>query len=281
MSTSDNAQTILDAGKALAAKVEQVAGIPCIVTPTSVQPATAVIDLADARADAPRRRKGSATLQAIASFCDHANRFKNADSAIFADAANRKFLAVLDYHPAGGAPTAAAWAQHKGTYACPLSAEWGTWGSGNEKELDQDAFARFLDEQDADLAPSAINARGVAYPSPADLMTLAASLEAYSNTSAKRERVQQSGKVRVSFVKDQGIAGDVIVPPAFAVKIPVFADSEPEVLEVRLRVEIEDGVPVFKFQIHDGTKVLRNAFDKLVDRVKEATSLPVFIGTPE
>jgi uncharacterized protein YfdQ (DUF2303 family) len=277
----NNAQTILDAGKGLAAKVQDVAGIPCIVTPTGCEPARSAIDLADARADKPRRRKGTANLQSIDSFTDHVNRFKGGPSAIFADAANRKFLGVLNYHPAGAEQSDAAWGDHRAVYPCPLSPEWSMWGGGSEKSLGQDAFAFFLDEHDADLAAGAADAKGKPYPSPADLMTLAAALESYSNTSAKRERDKTTGRVLVSFSEDSGIKGNVTIPAAFAIKIPVFTDSAPAVLEVRLRVEVENGKPVFKFAIHDGVKVLRTAFDALVARVREATALPVLVGTPE
>src|SRR5678816_3485771 len=54
----------------------------------------------------PNRREGTAAHQALASFIEHANRFKAENSVIWADAANRRLVSVLDYHPAGAATSA-------------------------------------------------------------------------------------------------------------------------------------------------------------------------------
>ncbi len=56
----------------------------------------------------PERRTGTATMHDLASFISHAQRFKDAGSAIFANASNPAspyLLAVLDYHEAVNLPT--------------------------------------------------------------------------------------------------------------------------------------------------------------------------------
>lgn len=278
MTQIDNAQTILDAGKGLATRVHDVAGVPVLISPTTTVVLKSALDLADERADKPRRRRGVADLQSIASFIEHANRFKSAESAVWADRAASKFVGVLNYHPRG-AEADPAWGDHRAVYPCPLSPEWVTWGAGALAQLDQDDFAQFLEDHDRDLAV-ATDADGKPYPSPSDLMTMAATLEAYSNRSTKRERV--GNKMSLSFHEESGVKGSsVVIPRAFCIRIPVFADGLPQVIEVRLRVEVEDGSPTFNFQIHDAGKVIRAAFDQLVQTVMLGTELPVFLGTPE
>ncbi len=273
----DNIQTAIEAGKQIGARTQDILGIPCAVTPSQVIPLTAVLELSDLRDDKPRRRRGTAEMQSIDSFGEHVNRFKSPASAVWADAASKKFLAVLNYHPEG-ATSAPAWGDHRATYPCPLSPEWTVWGAGAQLSLEQDDFAAFLEDHDRDLATAA-DADGNAYPTPSALMTLAATLETYSKSEKKRERV--GSNIALVFKEDSGVKGNVTIPRSFCVKIPVFADSEPQVIEVRLRLDVENGEPTFSFQIHDSTKVLRLAFEQLVVRVREATQLPVFIGTPE
>lgn len=278
-----NAQAIIDVTKEAAASVEDMeigdVTIPVLVTHDSANVLTDVLKHADERADKPRRRKGTANMQAIDSLCAHVNRFKSVASTIFANAAKREIVAVLNYHPAG--PTSdPAWGDHRAVYPCPLSPEWQAWGGGGEKAMSQDAFAQFLDEHDADMACGAADSKGRPYPSPADLMTLALSLETYSGSKCKRTRDPVRGSVSVEYQEESGVKG-VQIPPAFAIKIPVFVDSAPSVLEVRLRVEVADGKPTFRYGIHDGVKVLRAAFDALCDHVEAETELLVLVGTPE
>jgi hypothetical protein len=205
-------------------------------------------------------------------------RLRDAIRVVWADAANRRLMAVLDYHKAGAAG-APRWGRHAGTYECPLSEAWRAWGGGAPLALDQDAFAAHLDARDRDLASGTVNGR--AAPEPAALVTLAANLEAYSASKAKRERDPNTQRVRISYSTESGFSGDVVPPPSFLIFIPVFQDGVRQLLEVRLRVEVEEGTATFTAQIHAAGDVLRDAFLALCERVKAETGLPVFLGTPE
>ena len=230
-------------------------------------------------AEGPDRREGIAAHQALQSFIDHANRFKAPHSAIWADAARRQLVSVLDYHPAG-AESPARWGKHRGTYACPLSEAWQAWGGGKELVLDQDAFAAVLDQRDRELAAGDFP-NGKTAPDPAFLLTLAANLEVFANTSAKRARDPNTGRVKLTFIEEKGVAGELAPPPSFLIAIPVFQDAAPQALEVRLRVEVQEGHARFHVQIHAAGDVLRDAFNELCSRVATATELPLFVGTPE
>lgn len=281
MDTIDNVRTILDAGKDLAAEVRDINGIPCIVTASTAIPLGPVLDMSDARADRPRRRKGNAILQAVDSFTAFVNRDKSAHSAIFADPSSRKFVAVLNYNPAGAGADAVAWNDHRAIYNCPLSTEWKAWGGGCEIGADQDKFAVFLIRREKDLAVGGGRSTDEPYPSPADLMTLASSLESYSHTNAKRERDARTGKTSVQFSEQSGIKGNVVIPAAFGIRIPIFEDSAPMLVEVGMRIEIRDNAAFFVIGIADADKILRTEFHALVQDVQTATSLPCFLGTPE
>jgi hypothetical protein len=229
-------------------------------------------------APGPDKREGTAQMQALDSFVAHLNRFKDEDSVVWADAAGCNLVAVLDYH-AKGSEGAARWGRHRGIYACPLSEAWRAWGGGAPMKLDQETFALLLDARDRDLISGTVN--GKAAPDPSALVTLAGTLESYSTSKAKRERDPNTGRVKVSFSNESGFMGDVAPPPSFLISIPVFQDGAPQSLEVRLRVEVENGAATFIAQIHAANDVLRDAFRALCERVKTETDLPVFVGKPE
>lgn len=230
-------------------------------------------------AEGPDFRQGIAAHQSIESFIAHAIRFKAPHSAIWANAAKRELVAVLDYHPEG-ATSPPKWGRHRGLYPCPLSESWVAWGGGRALKLDQDAFAALLDARDRELTEGSFWHAGKA-PDPAALITLANNLEVYSNASAKRTRDPNTGRLRISFDEEKGVKGDVFPPPAFLINIPVFEDQKPIPLEVRLRVSVEEARAIFETQIHAAGEVLRQAYAALCERVKTETGLPVFVGTPE
>ncbi len=231
------------------------------------------------KADGPDRREGTATLQALTSFIAHANRFKAPHSAIWANADERELVSVLDYHPEGH-DSAARWGKHRGIYSCPLSDAWEAWGGEDGRHLDQDAFATLLDTRDADLVSGKLG-NGNTAPNPAYLVTMAANLEVYSSAKAKRERDPQTQRVKLTFSEEKGVAGDVMPPPAFLINIPVFKDGALMVLEVRLRVTIEEGAATFHLNIHHAEDVLRVSFNEVCFAVGNGTGLPVYVGTPE
>ena len=230
-------------------------------------------------ADGPDRRAGTAVHQSIQSFIDHVKRFQSTNSAVWADAAASKLVSVLDYHPAGS-ESPARWGKHRGVYGCPLSEQWKAWGSGAPLVLDQDRFAAFLDARDRELVVGDLP-NGTKGPSPAALITFATNLEVFSRATAKRERDPQTGRLTISYAEEKGVSGSVFPPPSFLIRIPIFQDGEPTVLEVRLRVDVADGAAKFTTQIHAAGDVLRDAFAELCERVATEAAVPVFVGTPE
>ena len=229
----------------------------------------------------PNRREGTAAHQALGSFIEHANRFKAENSAIWADGANRRLVSVLDYHPKG-ADSSARWGKHRGVYPCPISEAWLAWGGAAGLNLTQEAFAELLDRRDRELTSGNFIAgpqAGKAAPPPADLITLAANLETYSHAKVKKERDPNSQRSKLTFTEEKGVS--VAPPAAFLICIPIFQDSAPQTLEVRLRVEVKEQVAQFQLRIQAGAQVLADAFESLAEYAAEETKLPLFIGTPE
>lgn len=231
-------------------------------------------------ADGPDRREGVANHQALKSFIDHANRFKAENSTVWANLQERRIVSVLDYHDTGAA-SKAKWGRHRGVYPCPLSEAWQAWGGKEGLELSQDDFAELLDSRDRELAEGTFE-DGKKSPPPSFLVSLANNLETFSSSKAKKERDAQTGRLMLSYAAESGVApGSVTPPPAFLITIPVFEDDDARILEVRLRVTVEDGEPTFHVRIHAAGDVLRKTFTEICGFVAQETTLPIFLGTPE
>lgn len=237
-----------------------------------------VLAAADERAEAPRRRKGSATHQELDSFIAHVNRFKDAGSVVWADAQNTKLTAVLNYHPAGEA--APRWNDHRSIYACPLSRQWLLWIGRNEKPMGQEEFGQFVEDNMADLANPGAEPEDADLPPPAKVLEVARTLIVRTKGEFSRTLNPTSGEFSL-VNKLENESTSTKIPRAFLLQLPVFEAGTPYRVEARLRFSMADGKPRFAFALYQIDVIKRDAFGEVRQQVVEGTGLPVFVGTPE
>lgn len=245
----------------------------------------------------PERRTGTAAMTRLESFIEHVNRFKNADSVIFAkdDRTAPALTAVLDYHDAGADGTP-RFGQHRTTFPFPLSDEWKTWSKFNGKKMDMVEFAEFLEERvnDIDLVESLddlnediqrfIGATGLdKIASPSRLIELSRNLQIHESSTVKSAHNPSSGEGVIRFESEHTDAAGqpVDVPGLFVICIPVFAHDGYYRIAARLRYRKgTDGIS-FWYDLWRADLVFDHAFDQACQRVKLETGLPLLIGAPE
>jgi len=248
--------------------------------------------LLDEYLTAPERRKGTARFTDLDSFIAHTNRFRDTDSAIFADDSKGApaLLSVLDYHraTADGAPR---FGEHRGAYAFPLSDEWTAWTAQNGKPMSQVDFARFLEDRLVDVAdPSTASGSaadwakcvGAAFASPSKLLELSRGLAVRVNAAVRGQHDIGSGATQVMFATEHtDINGAPIdVPGAFLLAIPVFKRGDLYPVPVRLRYRVKESV-TWHYELARVDAVFEHAFGEACALVAEKTSLPVLRGNPE
>jgi hypothetical protein len=241
-----------------------------------------------AKADGPDTRAGTAVHETLESLLLHVNRFKDPqNSAVWAARSPRPRLdAVIDYHHVGnnGKP---GWGRHRATYEFPFSEEWIAWGGGKVLNLNQDQLGEFLLKHDMDLIQG--NMRPVhggeprQSPPPAWLLNMANKLEITASATAKRVVDPNTQRVTLQYTEEAGVVGEVVPPPGFLVMIPVFQGEKAQEVEIRLTVKVPRDAKAanFTLQIHSAEMLVREAFDKMLERVTAETGLQVFQGTPE
>ena len=246
--------------------------------------------------EAPVRRKGVAALTRVDSFIAHVNRFKDEDSAIFADESPTapKLTAVLDYHKAGGFDADPRHGTHRATYAFPLSPEWQAWFGKSGVAMSMVEFAAFLEDHIVDVlaepgslsdaADAFVKATGGKFATPTKLIEIARGLQVNEQSVVKEARNLSSGEAEIIFdVQHTSADGKPLkLPNLFVIAIPVFKRSEVIYrLIARLRYrKTGDGLK-FWFELWRPDLVFTDAFEEAVSTVEKATELPVFIGSPE
>jgi uncharacterized protein YfdQ (DUF2303 family) len=243
--------------------------------------------------ETPARRMGTAKLADIPSLIAHINRFKDADSVVFAntDRAQPTMTAVLDYHCQGAAGDP-RFGQHRSHYAFPVSDEWKAWVEVNGAQMSQVDFAEFIEERLVDVLEPSIASESaklfadkcsLAFATPSRLLELSRGLAVNVQEEVVQQVSLQSGEKQIQFSeKHSGADGAPIkVPGAFLVGIPVFrADARYQVC-VRLRYRKGPGGLIWFMDLWRHEEVFDAAILKACEVVKKGTELPLLVGTPE
>jgi hypothetical protein len=264
----------------------------------------------DAYRKNPEFRKGTARLQDLASLVAYVNRFKNEDSALFADRnmAAPAITGIIDYHDAVNSldgvvdtEAKARFAYHRANYAFPLSDEWKAWKTADGTLMDQQAFAEFLedrigdvmmppdlnhapldDDKEAKLA-NLVGLLGGAFASPSRLMELSRGLAVRVSETVKQATTLSSGEMQIQYTAaHQDEQGQPLkVPTLFLVAIPVFRSGALYQIAIRLRYRVSGGSVKWCCQMYRPDKVFEHAFDEACVVARDGTALPLFMGCPE
>jgi uncharacterized protein YfdQ (DUF2303 family) len=269
---------------------------PIVIRPngaTEIMPADAFDDyLAE-----PRRREGEAVLLDLSSFIDHANRFSDEDSIVFADNDRRdpSLCATFDYHRAGH-DSAPRFGRHTSKFAFPLSDEWKAWRDVDKEPMKMREFAAFLEDRIIDVLPAEsrnLNDDQKRYvdnlggerriAEPAKLIELSNGLQVFEESEVSSAVRLQTGEAKMTFANrhTDGQGGDLNVPSMFVIGIPVFQNGPEYQILVRLRYRKVGADLVFFTETWRTDRVFDHAFDEALDRVRDETGLPVLLGHRE
>lgn len=255
----------------------------------------------------PERMKGTANITTVASFIDHVNRFKDANSTIFADVESRtapRLLAVLDYNEqpthadTGDELTAGAprFGEHRAQYKFPVSDQWKAWTAKPIENIGQVEFAEFLETRIMDIMdPASLDSEnkgtlaafcrqlGIKLASPQALMELSRGLTVHADHKVVQYVNVGTGEAQISFgeTHTDATGAPVKVSGGFAIAIPVFRDGPAYQIPVRLRYKVAGGQVKWTLQPQRIDEVFDDAVSESVNNVTTKTSLPTIYGTPE
>ena len=243
----------------------------------------------------PERRKGTARLDDLDSFCFHVGRFKDEDSALFCftstNGASQVLLGVLDYHREGadGLPR---FGEHRAKYSFPFSQEWKAWVAQNGKEMSQLDFAQFLENRIVDVveptdanksANELVKTLQAEFAAPSRLLTLSRGLSVNVERKVAAQHRLESGEAQISFTEEHSDeAGQPLkIPSAFLIAIPVFYHDALYRIGVRLRYRLRGQTVVWCYELYRTDVVLEDAIAIICKIAADRTQLPLFRGRPE
>lgn len=224
-------------------------------------PGHTVRDLADVLPP-PDRIVQAVTLLTPEDFCAYLAAYGESSQgeslAVFCDEGAARYEAVLDYHLNDGTRGDASHVVH---YACPLSAEWQLWTKNNGAKMSQAAFAPFIEDNTPDIVD----------PPAADMLQVALQLQVHKSAKFESELRLDSGQRQLKYVEEvRGSvgSGQMLIPGAFTLSIPVISDGERIRIQARLRFRMTDGVLVIWYDLVRPEEILRDAVKRVTAKIR-------------
>lgn len=279
----------------IAGTVVPVASVPEGRTLQSLRP------LLDEYLPRPLRRKGTASLLTEKDFVRHVDKFRGDTTTIFCDPNPRapSLTAIYDYHAEGsaenvdGGDAAPGFCQHRATLSLRMSDEWQAWLGVHGKDLDQGAFAAFLQDHIGDLVlvddgkePSVsetVEMLQARLGSPQTIMQLSRGIEVRQQFAVKNAVSLENGALQISYVETQTgeTGGPLVTPTLFFITIPVFYAGDFYRIPVRIRYRIVSGKLLWSLHLYRHERVFEDAFAGVVKNVEQRTNVPVLLGSVE
>lgn len=210
--------------------------------------------------------KQAVTLQTVESLVEYVNRFKTDTTLLFADIQANSIKALLDYHAAD----VPKYLGHVATMALPFSEEWRTWTAIDGRLFPQLEFARFLEENSADIAA----------PSGAELLEACRDLQAKRNVNFTKAVRTSSDNENFEFTDETTARtkGGVELPTKFQLSLPVYFGDASTALFAFLRWKLDDGALTLGVKLHRAEHVRQAVFKQIVIAAAEKTERTVVFG---
>jgi hypothetical protein len=262
----------------------------------------------------PAQKSGTAKFETLESFIDWTNRFKGAESVVFANQSRQQpsLTSVIDYHPEGApqldpktGDANARYCRHRGLYKFPVSEEWKIWNAVAQKTLAKSELGEFIEEHAKDIIdPSpALMGNGKSdnaepwekplievaaklqgrYGQFARLMEMSRHLEIYESSNLITKRNPDDGTVQMSFENENKDAEGkpLAIPNLFLIAIPVFDQGVSYRLPVRFSFKKNGSAVSFRLTLYNPEAAFYDALKEAVNTAQEKTELPTFYGSPE
>jgi uncharacterized protein YfdQ (DUF2303 family) len=223
----------------------------------------------------PRHKQATVIVADVASFAQYHLKHADGWSEVFADVKRTSVTAVLDAHmdEAGGA----RWQKHCLVLQLEVTPEWSTWAGHDRQMMSQAAFAEFIEDHIADIAPDGPC-------TGADLLEMAQQFAAHTKVEFRSGSRLADGQTQFVYTETTeasgGQRGTVTIPGAFELGIRVFDDLDPYRVKARFRYRVTDGKLTLGYHLDDPERKVRDAVTQVVQAAETACGVKIMLGRP-
>lgn len=217
----------------------------------------------------PRRACVSSSFLDVPSFSRYIQRFKNENTAIFANYTARTAKAIIDYHQ----KAQPEWCSHLAKFVPELTPEWERWIKNNGMSMPQAVFIEFLEDLMANIQT----------PPGAEILELCSQLDAIKKVDFKSGYKKEDGSVAIKWEesiegKGSNRSGEIRVPSQMVLNVRAFKKSAPYEIKAYLRYRIKETGLNFFYKLVEPERVLESAFDDFLKDIHKQTQIEPYLG---
>ncbi|UGQ45103.1 DUF2303 family protein [Massilia endophytica] len=221
----------------------------------------------------PRRKAGTVTLGDLDSFITYvSDQGDPMTTRVYADVETRTLTAVLNDHSDYAEDNSAGWRDYRAVYQAELSREFSNWLSHNQKPMEQEAFAIFLEDNIADIQE----------PSGDTLLKVALTLQATTEVNFSSSKRLDNGQVQFQYTEatEARAGGGLLeIPREFSIGLRLFKGGEGFKIKARLKYRLGGGKLKFWYELDRPLNAVEAAFKEYVDQARSGPYALV-IGKP-
>ncbi len=221
----------------------------------------------------PRRKKGTVTVDDVASFAQYYLKHEVPASEVFADAEAATITAVLNAH----GDDSAGWQDHRVILRMRKTEQWKAWTNYHGQMLKQAEFAEFIEASSADIAPDAT-------VTAADLLEIAQSFQVHSKVQFASGARLSSGETQLVYTEDHaasaGKKGTIVIPTEFQLALRPFEDCNAYRVKARFRYRIDEGRLLLGYRLDGPEVIFRSAVGEVIEQAENACSVTIMRGQP-
>jgi len=203
-------------------------------------------------------------------FIAYINQFRQEGTRIFYKDEDGTFVAVIDYHT--GEPRHG---DHIAMLNLKRSPEWDTWAGNSGKQMGQQEFAEFIED----------NTAYITQPDPETMLRVATGLHATVGASFRQATNQANGQISLAY--EEQINGTVdgkteSIPSTFQVGLRPFMGCPRYPVDCRLRYRIDRCNGAYLRLYYKALQldtITETAVEAVVGRIKLETSITPALGT--
>jgi len=263
-------QSAFDAGAAMKLVLEKIEGVPHALIPPG-----STLQSLEKLLPAPTRIRQHPEFTEIDGFADYVAEFKQDGSRVFVDDAKFRFVTVFDFH----APGKPQWCDHSASIQMHLSPEWTRFVAYDNTPMSPRAFAEFLEDNLAYVDSEKSGMTG------ADLLTMAQTFKVDVRGELEVEESLSRGMRKLLIKDDSTLKGrnqighELEFPERLFFSLRIFKNHNAYPIEIFLRTRTTNDKVVFMIKIPDVEGLREEAFNRVIEDVKEATGLKVLKGS--
>lgn len=214
------------------------------------------------------RKHGTVQISDLDSFLQYASDQQQSGTGyIYADPEKRTLTAIFNDY---GHVEQHGWRDFRAVYTAELSREFGTWLGNNKKQMEQEDFAIFLEDNIADVCE----------PSGEVLLAIALTLQAKTEVNFSSSKRLDNGQVQFSYTENvdaRAGVGLIEIPREFKIGLRLFKNGEGYKVRARLKYRLNGGKLKFWYELDRPENAIEDAFKAYIDKARES-SYRVLLG---